>query len=153
VVSSKNNEEIDFYISNISTISTADPNWMNNSRFSNKHSWNRSIKKQSINLDYLIELYGKPNLIKIDVEGYEFEVLKGLSNRQSEICFEWTEEYYENLNEICFYLQNIGYEDFGFTYEDNHLDRPNNYSTWGNLDLHKDINPNRKEKWGMIWVK
>ncbi len=34
-----------------------------------------------ITLDYLIQKFGTPSLIKIDVEGYENEVLKGLSMR------------------------------------------------------------------------
>ncbi len=153
LMSSTNNQYIDFYISNTNTISTASHDWISLSRFSDAYSWNRVIKKETINLDRLIEIYGKPDLIKVDVEGYELEVIRGLSSKQSEICFEWTEENYTNLNKICEYLHNLGYADFGFTYEDNHLDRPNNYTSWSKCDIHKDIDISRKEKWGMVWTK
>jgi FkbM family methyltransferase len=153
LMSSINNQHINFYISDTNTISTASHDWMNLSRFSDTYRWNKVIKKETINLDRLIEIYGKPNLIKIDVEGYELEVIKGLSSKQSEICFEWTEEGYANLQQIAKYLQNLGYNNFGFTYEDNHNIKPNIYCSWQELDLHKDINIERKEKWGMIWVR
>lgn len=39
-------------------------------------------------LDELIELYGIPKLCKIDVEGYELEVIKGLSSKIQFISFE-----------------------------------------------------------------
>jgi hypothetical protein len=38
----------------------------------------------------LIEKYGIPQFIKIDVEGYELEVLKGLSHPINAISFEYT---------------------------------------------------------------
>ena len=41
-------------------------------------------------LDNLIAIYGKPTFIKIDVEGFEHEVLKGLSQNVKFISFEYT---------------------------------------------------------------
>lgn len=40
-------------------------------------------------LDHKIQKYGIPYYIKIDVEGYEFEVLKGLSKPIEIISIEW----------------------------------------------------------------
>jgi len=153
LASSKNNEEIEFFISNADTISTASKDWIEKSRFSNNYSWGDPIKKKTVNIDSLIEKYGKPNLIKIDVEGYELEVVKGLTTKQSEICFEWAEEEYSKINETCSYLKSIGYEEFGFIYGDEHLKRPDVYTSWENCSIHNDININRKDKWGMIWAK
>lgn len=153
VVSSINNIDINFYISNINTISTASKEWIEKSRFSMQHKWDSIVQKKTITLDKMIDSYGKPDLIKIDVEGHELEVIKGLSSKQSEICFEWTEEGYANLHPIAEHLQNLGYHDFGFIYEDNYNIKPYVYCPWEELDLHKDINIERKEKWGMIWVR
>jgi FkbM family methyltransferase len=152
LMSSINNQHINFYISDTNTISTASHDWMNLSRFSDTYRWNKVIKKETINLDRLIEIYGKPDLIKIDVEGYELEVIKGLSSKQLEICFEWVEEDYDKLNSIVKYLEYLGYNNFGFTYTDNHITRPNRYSCWNECFIHNDIIPERKEKWGMIWA-
>ena len=43
-------------------------------------------------MDNLINLYGLPNFCKIDVEGYELEVLKGLSKPIPNISIEFTPE-------------------------------------------------------------
>lgn len=153
LVSETNGENIDFYISNADTISTASTDWINKSRFTNDYRWAKPIKIPSISLDFLIENFGTPDLIKIDVEGYELEVLKGLTNKQKEICFEWAEEQYDNINKSCELLKKLGYNDFGFISGDDYLVKPKEYTTWEDSDFHKDIDPNRKEKWGMIWVK
>lgn len=152
VVAEKNDEMIDFYMANADTISTAETDWINNSRFSKEYSWGLPIKIKSVSLDYLIEKYGTPDLIKIDVEGYELEVIKGLSNKQKEICFEWAEEQYEKINKTCEYLKNLGYSNFGFINGDQYLKKPEKYSSWEECEIHNDIDPNRKERWGMIWV-
>lgn len=153
VVSDKLGESIDFYLSNADTISTASIDWISDSRFSNEYRWDNVIKKTSINLDYLIFQHGTPDLIKIDVEGYEYEVLLGLTKKVNEICFEWAEEQIDKINKCCSYLINLGYNNFGYIDGDEYLKKPNNYGEWDLSDFHNDIDPKRKEKWGMIWVK
>lgn len=153
IASKKNNEEVNFYISNADTISTASLDWINKSRFSNNYLWHKPIKILSKSLDNLISYHGSPDLIKIDVEGYEYEVIQGLTKKQNKICFEWAEEEYEKINLTCNYLQNLGYAEFGYIFGDEPLKEPDSYSTWQECSLHKIINVERKDKWGMIWVK
>ena len=152
VVSTVSDELIDFYISDCDVISTSSVEWVNNSRFSGNHNW-QPVKKQTINIDKMVEMYGAPDLLKIDVEGYELEVIKGLSKKQKEICFEWAEEQYDNINKTCEHLKQIGYEEFGFIYGDEYLKRPSEFSVWEKCKIHEDIIPSRKDKWGMIWAK
>jgi len=153
IVSQNFDEVIDFHISNADTISTASKDWINSSRFTNHYKWNQTIQVLSTNLDKLINDYGEPNLIKIDVEGYEYEVISGLSKKTNEICFEWAEEQYEKINKTCNYLITLGYNDFGYIEGDEYLVKPTIYTSWADSQIHKNIDPNRKEKWGMIWVK
>lgn len=153
IISSKSGEILDFFISNADTISTVSTDWINNSRFSNNYKWDVSVKKETINIDDLIKIHGNPDLIKIDVEGYEFEAIKGLSNKQKDLCFEWAEEQFENVNKTCEYLEKIGYNQFGFIYGDEYLKFPDKFTNWKDCEIHKDIDVNRKDKWGMIWVR
>ena len=52
-------------------------------------------------LDKLIEEYGNPVFIKIDVEGFEFEVLKGLSKPVKMLSFEYTVPEQTNIAIEC----------------------------------------------------
>ena len=144
---------VDFYISNGDTISTVSTNWIKNSRFSKDYIWYDPIKIKSLCLDDLIKKVGVPDLIKIDVEGYETEVLRGLSTMQNDICFEWAEEEYDKINESAAHLHSLGYRKFGYKEYDSHLIRPEKFSSWEDCHIHNIIDPERKEKWGMIWVE
>jgi FkbM family methyltransferase len=52
--------------------------------------WNKTINVPVVTLDSLVEKYGKPDYIKIDVEGFEVQVLQGLSQAVPSISFEFT---------------------------------------------------------------
>ena len=178
LVSNKENEEIDFYISHATTgVSTASTEFMNNSRFTqgsknlpqNSVSWAPPVKVQSTTVDAMIERYGMPDLIKIDVEGYELNVLSGLTQKANDICFEWHEEERDNLYKILKHLQSLGYEQFGVigwfdegdvfekaTFSDKgdpYLEYPKNFYTLEELELDKLINPERRVNYGMFFAK
>jgi len=178
LVSNKEGEEIDFYISHNATgVSTASTEFMENSRFTkgSKHlgensiNWAAPIKVQSTTIDAMIERYGMPDLIKIDVEGYEYNVLSGLTQKANDICFEWHEEEKDNLYKILEHLQSLGYEKFGVigwfdegdvfekaTFSDKgdpYLEYPKNFYTLEDLELDKLINPERRVNYGMFFAK
>ena len=82
----------EFYISNTSTISSFSKDWIDSvkdQRFK-EYKWNKVMQVEMTTLDKLCEQYGTPKFIKIDVEGYEFEVLSGLSRPVKMISFEYT---------------------------------------------------------------
>ena len=125
---------------------------------------------QTITIDRLIEIYGVPDLIKIDVEGYESNVIKGLTKRNKKLCFEWNEEMSEELFLCLKLLENLGYEKFGvlgyfeegdiyeyLTYDsagDTFLREPQYYLIEEiKSDLLRSINKYRRVNWGMVWAK
>lgn len=81
-----------FYLSDAHTLSSFSSEWIasvKTNRFS-EHSWNKTVKVEMTTLDQLIAQFGRPSFIKIDVEGYETEVLKGLSQPVKMISIEYT---------------------------------------------------------------
>jgi FkbM family methyltransferase len=52
-------------------------------------SWDGAVSVAVTTLDELIGRYGAPNFCKIDVEGYELEVLRGLSQPLTALSFEY----------------------------------------------------------------
>jgi FkbM family methyltransferase len=108
-ISSKN-EIRDFYISNSSTISSFSEDWIKavkKDRFK-AYNWNKVEKIEMITLDDLISNYGLPSFIKVDVEGFEEEVLKGLTKKIKTICFEYTTpELTENIFKCANLLHKI----------------------------------------------
>lgn len=52
--------------------------------------WDQNIKVPVTTLDQLIQIHGRPDFVKIDVEGYESDVLKGLTAALPTLSFEFT---------------------------------------------------------------
>ncbi|MGY2133571.1 FkbM family methyltransferase [Hymenobacter sp. HD11105] len=85
--------EAQMFISSAHVFSSFSTDWIDSVRNSGRfkeHTWEETATVQITTLDALIKQFGKPRFIKIDVEGYEFEVLKGLSTPIEIISFEYT---------------------------------------------------------------
>ncbi len=78
--------------SQASTISTLSHAWTQEGRFSRSYQWDTEVDVEVTTLDALIERYGKPQFIKVDVEGFEHEVLAGLHAKTSCISIEYAKE-------------------------------------------------------------
>lgn len=80
-------------VSNASTLSSMSSEWINYVQKNNLFegcTWNDSVVVETTTLDDLITTHGRPDFCKIDVEGYEYEVLKGLSQPIKLISLEYT---------------------------------------------------------------
>lgn len=78
-----------------SALNSINPQWKTILEEQNNNRWNepiqftnRVLKVKTITLDALIEQHGVPDFIKIDVEGNEKNVLKGLSHAVNYISYE-----------------------------------------------------------------
>jgi len=76
-------------------LSSLSDDWINKVKQSGRYKdyvWNDPVAVDITTLDKLIDIYGRPNYCKIDVEGYEYKVLLGLSKPPSMLSFEISPE-------------------------------------------------------------
>ena len=137
--------------SKMPTISTMAKHWKNG-RFSNQ-KWDQIISVEVTTLDYLIKIYGLPSYIKIDVEGFEHDVLLGLSQKAGIISFEFTSEFLDQSIKCLNHLKKIGYNEFNFSIGESRKF----HFEWSNTDnlilkLRKE-SKNNKLLWGDIYCK
>ena len=58
-----------------------------------RHQWLDKVEVELMTLDRAVELFGLPAFVKIDVEGFEAEVLAGLSQPLPALSLEVTPEF------------------------------------------------------------
>ena len=153
--SKANNDTIEFFISKYDALSTASTDWVNNSRFSNQNAYTHSIKVKTISLDALIEQYGIADFTKIDVEGYEYNVISGLTKYIGLLSFEWAEESQTEMISSLDHLYANGYTQFSMNTHDDYTFIPSSFVdiyTIKNQILNTLV-PTRKNAWGMIFAK
>jgi len=98
-----------------STISTLSNKWVANGRFSNEFQWNSKQSVPVTTLDNLIKDHGTPQFCKIDVEGFELSVLRGMTQPIQVISFEFNRELLDETIECIEYLEHLGYKDFNYS--------------------------------------
>jgi FkbM family methyltransferase len=102
--------EAEMFISKAHTLSTLSADWISTTQRSGRFSEYKWEKTQSVNvitLDEAIRDLGKPSFIKIDVEGYELEVLSGLSKPVNHISIEFVPEYLEKTFKCIDHINSI----------------------------------------------
>lgn len=146
-----------FNISHVHTVSTFSQDWINKSRFSNDIRWDYPTEVEITTLDKVIDEYGIPDYVKIDVEGYEYEVLTSLTKFLPEtlFAFEWAEEMKDKIYLTVEHVNNLGYKSFAHTEKDEVLfDSQLEWISYENfLDEIKLLDSERMSRWGMIYFK
>ncbi len=103
------------------TIASMSPAWAKAVRSSGRfaaYHWERAERVPVTTLDALIEHHGEPAFIKIDVEGFELEVLKGLSRPVRALSFEFTPECADAALACMERLESLGFSRFNYSPDD-----------------------------------
>jgi len=112
---------LNLYECDANTIATCSTDWKDKGRFKGS-PWTKSRTVQATTLDALIHKYGKPSIIKMDVEGFENVALRGLSERVDVISFEYTQEFLDKSLECLDRLEFLGFKEI-YAYPWNKIDR------------------------------
>jgi FkbM family methyltransferase len=93
------------------TLSSLSENWVESvkktGRFSDA-SWNERQRVPVTTMDRLIKTHGVPDFVKIDVEGYEYEVIRGLSVPVNLLSLEFTPEFLDATLQCIDHLSGLG---------------------------------------------
>jgi FkbM family methyltransferase len=109
-------------LSDADMISSLSPEWIAkvkaSGRFANQR-WDRTLEVDVTTLDALIREHGRPAFCKIDVEGYEAEVVRGLTQALEMISFEFTPEALEPALSSIRRLAQLGPTVFNYSVGEN----------------------------------
>lgn len=129
-VSDTSGDYVDFYVADEDGLSTLNEEWLtaDNMPYAGK-SYHR-IQVHTVTIDALAHTYGEPDLIKIDVEGAEWNVLRGMSRKYGVVALEWTLATLDQHEAQMGYMYSLGYRQCAAQYIVGHLEQP---KIWGDL--------------------
>lgn len=107
------------YISTLHpTLATASQRWLERVKSNplfDTIRWDKAVSVPLLTLDDLIAEYGMPDFVKIDVEGMESEVLRGLSRPVPALSFEFLPAAIEGAFESMRYLEELGPYEYNYS--------------------------------------
>lgn len=103
--------EADLLIADADTLSSLDPEFGQATRASGRfadHRWSGRVRVPVRRVDELVARHGVPDLLKIDVEGFELEVLRGLSRPLPMVSVEFVPELWQRTVACVERLRELG---------------------------------------------
>jgi hypothetical protein len=140
------NKKAKFFVSTFNNPnSTFATDFMKKSRYAYR-KWDRTIEVQVVTLDLLIKKFGVPKFCKIDVEGYEWEVIRGLKQPIKALSFEFLSEFNNKTEMIVERLERLGMTKFNYCVG---LEYKFRLKSWTNgKELMKVLRNNAYNRWG-----
>lgn len=167
-VSSENDQNIEFYECVEDGLSSIEKKWLTGSDMPYNGKEYRTIRATTITLDSLVDIYGIPDLIKIDVEGAEWFVFRGMTKKYGTLTFEWTDVTLDQHSAQLKYLDSLGYTEVAPQFIVHHLAEPVKWFSIKDFDLSAWVDV-YKDEWinggwksanlrptadvGMCWVR
>jgi FkbM family methyltransferase len=110
--------ERELFVADAHTLSSMSSAWIETVRGSGRfsdHRWEEKRVVATTTLDALIEEHGAPAFVKIDVEGFEYGVLSGLTQPVSCASIEWARESLAGTFRCVDRLSGLGMSEFNLT--------------------------------------
>lgn len=123
-ISDKDNERVTFFEADEDGLSTLNENWLTDENLPYAGKSYQITKVNTMTLDTLCVMMGEPDLVKIDVEGAEWNVFRGMTKHHGMIAFEWTFETINEHEAQLDYLYALGYREVALQYIVEHLKQP-----------------------------
>lgn len=119
----------EIYISDSHTLSSMSKEWIECVKSEDGpfkgFRWEKKAVVETETLDALINQYGKPAFCKIDVEGFEYNVLQGLSQQIDALSFEFSMGVVDSTIRCVEYLAELGPTVFNYSLgESMHMELP-----------------------------
>ncbi len=105
-------------VSNFHALSSLSNEWVNSVKAGHRlgvYTWDGRVTVPLTTLKILIEEYGRPTFCKIDVEGFELQVLKTLSEPIDILSFEYNPEFTEAAIRCVHLLSGIRMDRFNYS--------------------------------------
>lgn len=130
-VAEKDFQTVKFYECIEDGLSTLNIDWLTADTMPYNGKQFTTVEATTITVDTLVKLYGVPDLMKIDVEGAEWSVFYGMTQKYGTLTFEWTDVTLDEHSNQLKYLKNLGYTEVGPQFIEHHLQEP---AEWFPLD-------------------
>lgn len=113
--------EATMLVSNALTVSSLSPQWVDKVKASGRFEgcrWDKQVTVPVTRMDDLIAAHGLPAFVKIDVEGFELEVLRGLSQPVPAVSYEFVGEAIETAIQCARHVRSLGLIEFNFSFRE-----------------------------------
>jgi FkbM family methyltransferase len=112
---------LELFVSDADTLSSMSVDWIDAVRQSGRFTdrrWDETRVVATTTLDALIAEHGTPVFLKIDVEGFEYRVLSGLTQPVNCASIEWSSESLPVTARCVEHLSRLGMEEFNLSFGD-----------------------------------